>query len=186
MSATTPTRPRATKTAIELTKTFLVTYSFLWALTLGSAIIFGWPLLPVAHEWIGDRLLLEPHTVPSLGAVAELFAHNLLVAGWPLVFVLLQLHRAAWQREFGTVLLGGFLIVNASFVGAASGVAGDALVPYVVHLPVEWAALAAAATAWLVACKRPLSRATLAVLAVVFVILVAAAAALETYAVPHL
>lgn len=185
MSATTPSRRRET-TGIELMKTFLLTYVVLWALTLGSAIIFGWPLLPVAYEWIGDRLLLEPHTVPSIGAAADLFAHNLLAAGWPLVFVLLQLHRAAWQREFGTLLLGGFLIVNASFVGAASGVAGDALVPYVVHLPVEWAALAVSATAWLVACKRPLSRTALAVLVVAFVSLLAAAAMLETYAVPHL
>lgn len=186
MSATTtPTRRRVT-TGIELIKTFLLAYLVLWVLTLGSAIIFGWPLLPVAHEWIGDRLLLEPHTVPSISAAADLFAHNLLAAGWPLAFVLLRLHRAAWQREFGTMLLGGFLIVNAAFVGAASGVAGDALVPYVVHLSVEWAALAVSATAWLVACKRPLSRAALAVLAVVFVFLLAAAAVLETYAVPHL
>ena len=186
MSATTPRRPRETTTGVELLKTTVLAYVFLWALTLGSAMLFRWPLLPVAHEWIGDRLLLEPHAVPSVRAAADLFAHNLIAAGWPLVFVLLQVHRTAWQREFGTLLLGGFLIVNASFVGAASGVSGAGLVPYVVHLPVEWAALAVAGSTWLVACKRQLSPTVLAAVAVVFVIAVAGAALLETYAVPHL
>lgn len=185
MTATAPRRSAAL--AFEIATTFLRTYALFWALTLGSAIVLGFSMTEaIAHEWIGDRLLLEPHAIPSARAVAELVVHNAFTAGWPLLFVLLRLHREKWQREFGTALLGAFLFVNGAFVGAASAVAGEALVPFLVHLPVEWAAVAVAATGWLVACRRELSRAALGGLAAAFLVLVCAAAVLETYAVPQL
>jgi hypothetical protein len=187
---TTPTPPTLTADVTRergLPTTFTGVYLVLWALTLASALVFGlFPFDAIANVWVGSRLQLEPHAFPTPGGALATCVHNVIVAGWPLLFVALRLHRDGWQRDFGTALLKAFLIVNATLVGAASAAGGERLLPYVIQLPVEWAAVALSAAGWLVACKRGIHTNRLALITAAFVVLASVAAVLETYAVPHL
>jgi hypothetical protein len=82
-------------------------------------------------------------------------------------------------------LLAGCLAVNVVPVGVALGAYGPAVLPYIPNLPFEWAALAAGASAWLLQRHGTLTvHGGLALLTPTTCMLLAAAA-LETYAVPH-
>lgn len=167
-------------------RTYASVYVAICALTLGASFVLSIPPNDaLARWWIGDRLQLEPHNVPSIRDALGILLHNVRVAGWPLLCIALGLHRG-WTAEFGTILLSVFVAVNTALVGAAIVVGGAAIWPYLIHLPVEWAALALSTTAWVLATDGDMPRRQLAGLTAGFVALLAAAAVLETYAVPHL
>lgn len=170
-----------------LLRTYAATYVAICALTLGALFVLSIPPNDaLARWWIGDRLNLKPHNIPSIGDALDILMHNLRVAGWPLLCIALGLHRDGWTRDLGSILLSGFVAVNTSLVGAAMVVGGAAIWPYLVHLPVEWAALALSTTAWVLATDGDMDRRRLAWVTAGFVVLLAVAAVLETYAVPHL
>lgn len=174
--ADTPTRrPRTANTAAVLA----ITYA---ALLAATALAAGVSLLP---NYIEPQLQLYPHRTPTIEAALETWIHNIRVAGWPLLFAAVGTYRVRGRRRLGDSLLAIFIASNTALVGAAIAVGGSRIAPYLPHLPVEWAALATATAGWLLASRRALSRRALATLAAAFVALLAIAAALETYAVPH-
>ncbi len=177
LTAATPTgtRPRTASTAAVLAITSA-------SLLAATALAAGVCLLP---DYIEPRLQLYPHTTPTIEAALETWAHNIRVAGWPLLFAAVGAYRVRWRRRLGDSLLAVFVAINTALVGAALAVGGSRIAPYLIHLPLEWAGLATAAAGWLVASRRALPRRALAGLGVAFVALLAVAAVLEVYAVPH-
>ena len=152
-------------------------YLLLWATTAAAAAaaaLFG----PLAHA-TRDALHLElaPHAASPAGA-AWTIANNALAGGWPALLSLLRVTQAARR-----VLLCSWLAVNAVPVGLAVGAYGAHLMPYLAHLPLEWAALALPLAANLTA-TPPGPRARLLGAGAFFALLAAAAAA-ETYLTPH-
>jgi len=142
--------------------------------------------LSALSAYLEPRLVLHPHTQPDLTTALKTWIHNVRVAGWPLLFVAIGVHRARWRRQFADILLGCSVVLNASLVGAAVAAGGHRIFPYLPHLPFEWAALATSATGWLLASRSTLSGRQLRALIGCFLLLLALAALLETYAVPHL
>lgn len=161
-------------------RTFACVLIMLWALT---ALAAGLGELP---HLIGRRLQLHPHSTPSAGAALATWAHNMRIAGWPLLAIALRMHRQRWRRQLGDVFFAASLAANSVLVGAAIAAGGRELLPYLPHLPFEWAAMALSATGWLIASRTPMPQRQLAALAIVFAVLLGVAAVLETYCVPHL
>jgi hypothetical protein len=161
-------------------QTFALTLTALWAITLAAAGLGALPTL------IAPRLQLHPHAIPSMHEALVTWAHNVRVAGWPLLFAATGLYRQRWQRQLGDLLLAASLIVNGVLVGAAVAAGHGRILPYLVHLPLEWAAMALSASGWLLASRTRLTRRQLAVTGAAFVVLLALASFVETYAVPHL
>jgi hypothetical protein len=77
------------------------------------------------------------------------------------------------------------VLINTGIVGAALGVYGAALLPYLPHLPLEWGGLAAGAAGWRVARREGSSARARLLLAVLAGVALLAAALLEVYATPH-
>jgi len=160
--------------------TFLVALAGIWTLTLLAA---GLGELP-SH--IEAQLQLRPHTRPTIHDALATWLHNTRVAGWPLLLAALGLHRERWQRRLGDLLLAATITANSVLVGAALAAGHERLLPYLPHLPIEWAALALAASGWHLASRHRITHRQLTTIAVAFLTLLALAATLETYAVPHL
>jgi hypothetical protein len=179
---------RAPSASRRPARAFAYAYAGVWAATLS-----GWLALELlgagaqarARGLIGARLDASVNPPPRIGHVLGLAAHNLPIAAWPLLLAPIGAHRHRTARLGADALLAVVLILNAAPVGAALAAYGARLIAFVPQLPMEWAALALGAAAWLCQRKRALRpRQVLAVLGGIAA-LVAIAAALETVAVPH-
>jgi len=172
----------------DLRRAWLGAYGAIWVATLTSAIVValsGASVRALVRHLLG--LNLDPARVPppSVAHVLSLVAHNVPIAAWPLLLGVVGAHRHRLARRVADTLLVACMIVNVLPVGVALGAAGSVLLRYVPQLPFEWAGLALGASAWLVQRKRALALSeALALLAVLSVVLLAAAA-LETLAVPY-
>ena len=132
------------------------------------------------------------HPHPTLhGTLRE--ALSIIATNGRLLIVPLLLVAGRWPtgrltRHAGDVIVGGLLVVNPATIGLALGRFQATLLPYLPHLPLEDAALATAAAAWLsrrlpVVPDRPLP--SLAGYALWTLLLTIAAALTETFLVPH-
>jgi hypothetical protein len=122
---------------------------------------------------------------PDLWHGLALAAHNTPIAAWPLLLGLTGAERHRLARRCGDLAVIACMVANAIPVGAALGAYGATLIPYVPQLPVEWAGLALGYSSWLVQRERPLSRRERLAWLTLIVATLAAAAAIETVAVPH-
>jgi len=170
-------------TAARLRQTLRVV-ALLHAMTLAAAAaaVAVPGLAPAVREALDFAL------VPTAGSVGEMLgilATNARAA----LFVV----AAAWcagrlrhVRAVGDVLIAGQAALNCIAVGAALGAYGPRALSWLVHLPLEWAALALVLTAYLESRRRPLPATALlaALLAALAVLTVAAAA--ESFLVPLL
>ena len=86
--------------------------------------------------------------------------------------------RLAYRRAIADEL------ANGAQIGAALAAYGPRLLPYLVHLPLEWLGLACGAATWLVARGRAPTRTTLTALAAAATLAMVAAALLEVYGTP--
>jgi hypothetical protein len=122
---------------------------------------------------------------PSVARAFGLAAHNLPVVAWPLLLGAAGARRSRARRRIADALLVASVTANVVPVAAALGAYGRGLVAFAPQLPLEWAALALGVTAWRGIkpgrddAHRWLTRLSL------IVVLVAVAASLETFAVPH-
>ena len=114
--------------------------AWLWILTLVPAIAVA--VVPDAAHTLRSHLAfaLTPYG-GSLGEVVEIATSN--------ARVVLAIALAAWVRSqvpalspVTDVLVGVIVLANTLLVGIAVGAYGLATVPWLVHLPVEWCALA--------------------------------------------
>lgn len=169
-------------------RAFALAYAGVWTATLS-----GWVALELlgsgaqrqTRELIGARLQASVNPAPHLGHVLALSAHNLPIAAWPLLLGVIGAHRQRIARLGADVLVAVAMFVNTAPVGAALAAYGARLIAFVPQLPLEWAALALGAAAWLCQRERALKpRQALAMLGAIAA-LVAIAAALETIAVPR-
>jgi hypothetical protein len=159
---------------------FAVVLLALWLITLTAT---G---LGELSRLTGPHLQLYPHSTPTPEAALTIWLNNLRVTGWPLLALALRMHRTRWRRRLANICIAGSLAANAALVGAAIAAGGERILPYLPHLPLEWAALALSATAWLLGSRNNLRRRQLVVIAGALAALLGAGALLETYAVPHL
>jgi hypothetical protein len=170
-----------------LRRAWLGAYCAIWVLTLGvdAIVALAGPLKVPARHLLGLRLQPSQTASPGLAHVLSLAVHNLPIAAWPLLLGVVGAHHSHIGRLVADSLLAGCLAVNVLPVGAALGAYGPAVLPYLPHLPFEWAALAMGASGWLLQRHRTLTvHEGLALLALTSCMLLAASV-LETYAVPR-
>jgi hypothetical protein len=169
-------------------KTWLYAYAGVWATTLTTAAVVGLvghPLAAPARRLLGLTLSAQRNPPPQLGHVLALAAHNLPIASWPLLLGVLGAHHHRAARHVADGVLLACIIANTAPVGAALGVYGTALLPFVPQLPLEWGALALGASGWLGQRRAALTvQQGLAIFALIASALLCAAI-VETVAVPH-
>jgi hypothetical protein len=146
-----------------------------------------------AGDWARHELPLgfQPSRARP-GDVAALWLHNLRAVALPLLgaAALSGLSRTAGSWRTARALLDALLLVSgaANLLMLAVSIAGYGpvrMARWLPHLPFEFAALAAAVAAYLLARRAPLRAAQLARTAATAVALLGVAAVLETYGVPH-
>ncbi len=128
-----------------------------------------------------------PHAVLT-GDVSNALAilgENFLALSAPFALWALRLPSTRRGRRFGDLLVLFVLARNAISVGIELGRWRGQLLPYVPQLPLEWAALAVATSAWLLLRKSCMSLRVVACLAGTVLLLLTAAAAVETWCTPH-
>ncbi len=132
------------------------------------------------------------HPHPTLhGTLHE--ALSIFVTNARLLIVALLLVAGRWPtgrltRHVGDLIVGALLVVNPATIGLALGRFQATLLPYLPHLPLEDAALATAAAAWLSRRLPPGPGTPVGSLAgyTLWTLLLTIAAALtETFLVPH-
>jgi hypothetical protein len=153
-------------------------YAGLWTVTcVGVLVGAAAPdLAPGGHP--------HPALHGTLGDFASIAIANARVLSAPFLLALFRFRSDRRWRQLGDLLVVLLLGGNALRVGLALGRDRDALLPYVPQLPLEWLAAALAAAAWLTLRTGCRKRTGLAYVAAVLV-LVAAAAAIETICTPH-
>jgi hypothetical protein len=117
-----------------------------------------------------------------------IFAHNARTLIAPLLLCAGGWHTARLTRHVADLIVGALVLANAALVGVALGRYPTLLPAYLPHMPLEDAAVAIAASAWL-ARRLPVpagsSLRSLRRAAALTLIATVAAAIVETYAVPH-
>jgi hypothetical protein len=155
-----------------------VAYAGMWALTCLGAVIGS------AAPGLAPHGQLHPtlHGTPS--DFASIAIANARVLSAPFLLALFRFPAGWRSRQLGDLVVIALVGGNALRVGLALGRDRGALLPYLPQLPVEWLAAALAAAAWLTLRTGARDRTGLAYLAAVLV-LIAAAAAVETIGTPH-
>jgi hypothetical protein len=126
------------------------------------------------------------HGTPS--EAAAILIHNARTLTLPLLLCAGRWHTGRVTRHAGDLLVATLIIANAALVGVALGRYSGELPAYLPHMPLEDAAVAIAAGAWLAHRLHPragVPAPSLARAAALTLVLVIAAAIVETYAVPH-
>jgi hypothetical protein len=151
-------------------------------IALGAVTVAALPGLPAALRGaLGFRL--GPETA-SLATAISLLTANAKPAGLLLLGALAARDRLI--RPIFDVLLAALLATNMALIGAALGAYGPRLVPWLVHLPVELAALAIPAGTYLHARRARLRPCVLLATAALTGAALLIAALVETYLTPHL
>lgn len=169
-------------------RTWLYAYAGVWTTTLTTTAVVGLvgrPLAAPARRLLGLTLTAHSNPPPQLGHVLALAAHNLPIASWPLLLGVLGAHHHRAATHVADGVLVACLIANTAPVGAALGVYGTALLPFIVQLPLEWGALALGASGWVAQRRAALTiQQGLAIFALIASAILCAAI-VETVAVPH-
>ena len=167
-------RCRAATHALRLA----LVYVLLWTITLLGA------LLGTAFPDLAPGGRPHPALQESWGELASIAADNARVLSAPFLLAFFRFPAHPRTRQFGDLLIAGVLGANALRVGLALGRWHTRLIPYVPQLPLEWLAAALAGAAWLALRTGARRQTAIAYLAAVLVV-VTAAAAVETIATPH-
>jgi hypothetical protein len=165
------------------------TMAALWATTGASmlAVMTIEPLNQAADAWLRRLGLdLQPSAPTTHALLVSRFFGNVRIASLPLLLMFVGAGRRPGPRAIGDAVVTGTLSLNALLVGAALGVHGSRLLPFLPHLPFEWAAFGCSAVPWLLgrsgSATRPVD---VAAASVTVVLLLAAAAVVETYLTPR-
>jgi hypothetical protein len=132
----------------------LAAHGGLWLATLAPAATVAVTPGAAATARSALNFPLQP-SPPSLNEAAQIALTNARVTGAILLaaFTVTRCHRA---RALLDVALLAVVAPNAVMVGVALGAYGPSGLPWLVHLPLEWAALATALTAYVTARRRTL------------------------------
>lgn len=122
-----------------------------------------------------------PHTP---GEVLRLFLNNCIVVGGLLAVAGGRHYFGRVGRIVCDVVAATIVLRSGVLVGAVIGANGTDLLPYLVHLPLEWAAVGVCAGAWLLSFRRRLTARDEFHAARLALALLLLAAVIETYATP--
>jgi hypothetical protein len=173
----------------ELLGSLIEGYAAGWGLLLAMALMCGvapggrWG----AHELLGLPLHppIHPAAPPALHRLLSLFGANVRATCWPLLPCGLGAWRFTWLHRLTHAAVSLSVAVNLLPVGAALGIYGSRLIPYLPQLPLELCAVTSGAMCWRLCCLRGLRRLHLVAISCTMFLLLAAAAVLETWGVPH-
>ncbi len=160
-------------------------YLLLWATTLAGAALAALLARGSVRGVLRLALSAAANPAPSVGRALALAAHNLPICGWPLLLGPLKLPQTPRWRRAVDLLVLGCALANVLPVAGALGGYGAPLAPFIPQLPLEWAALAVGYSSWVLQRERPLRHRLRLAMLVALACLLLAAAALETFAVPH-
>ena len=127
----------------------------------------------------------HPTLTGSPGDAVWIVQNNARMLAAPFLLVALGLPQSRLGRRAGDLIVAGLTAASTVSVGLELGRWGARLVPYLPQLPLEWAALALAVHAWVIARPGHVTIRQLTPLAAIVLALLAGAAALETWATPH-
>ena len=127
----------------------------------------------------------HPTLTGSLGEAAWLLQNNARVLAAPFLLVLLGFPQSRFGRRAGDLVLTALTAASTIPVGLELGRWQGRLLPYLPQLPLEWAALALAVHAWVIARSGQVAIRQLAPKGAVVLALLVIAASLETWATPH-
>lgn len=178
-----PSSPTASQ-ALSASGAAAIATAALVALTLATAaVVASVPGLAAAtRDFVSVSLDGLPHTP---GQAASIAANNVLIAASMLLVAALAPHMRRGARFLCDALVVSIVARSGLLVGAVLGTTGTDLLPFLVHLPLEWAGVGMAAGAWLRARRVPLTARELLSLAGLSVVLLSIAAVIETYATPR-
>jgi len=180
--------PSSSRLSAGFDGAWLRAYAGIWLLTLGAAAtvaIVGRPLSVPIHRLLGLRLDPSNNPSPGVTRVLRLAAHNIPIVAWPLLLGILGAQRHRLGRALADCLVLACIAANVVPVGAAFGAYGVALLPYVPQLPLEWAALALGAGAWMNQRRNGMSAREGLMRLTPIACLLVCAGVIETAAVPH-
>ena len=127
----------------------------------------------------------HPTLTGSLGDAVWVLQNNARVLAVPFLLIACGFQQRRLSRRAGDLIVPALVTASAIPVGLELGRWGARLVPYLPQLPVEWAALALSAHAWVLARRGHATIRQLAQLAAIVLALLAGAAALETWDTPN-
>jgi hypothetical protein len=129
----------------------------------------------------------RPHATltGSLGDALGILQNNARVLSVPFLLVLFGFPHSRLGRRAGDLIVTALTAASTIPVGIELGRWESRLLPYIPQLPLEWAALGLAVHVWISARNGRASTHRLLVLAGFTLVLLIAAASLETWATPH-
>lgn len=159
------------------------------ALKQAATVVLGLTAVGVIAAVIAPGLAGSTRPHPTLtGSLADalsILANNLRVLAVPFLLWLLRFADSRVGRLLGDLAVGVMVALSSVTVGIALGRWRARLIPYLPHLPLEWAALTVAVATWLVIRTGHAHATQLMALGSTVAVLLCAAAALETWATPH-
>lgn len=181
-----PLTARATWLGPSLRSNALRAIAALFALTaLTAAVVAAVPGLADCVDDLASVRLDGPNIPHTLGEVLRIFLHNVVIVAVPIAVAAARHTFRRFGRVVCDVAVVTIVARSGLLVGAVLGANGSALLPYLVHLPFEWAAVGVGAGAWLLSLRRPPTALDEFKAARLAVPLLLAAAVLETYATPR-
>lgn len=164
-------------------KPTLAAHGGLWLATLAPATAVA--LTPGAAATARSALNfpLQP-APPSLNEAAQIALTNARVAG-AIIVCAYAVARCPAARRLLDPLLVAVVVTNAALVGIALGAYGRAALPWLIHLPLEWTALAMALTRYLSARRDSVSLIVLGRTGAIVAVVVAVAATMEVVLTPR-
>lgn len=163
-------------TARPAARAVAIAYSALWALTLTAATI-------ALLAGIAPQITPDGQRGGSVSETLSILTTNARMAAVTLAAALLLRLMREWRPIFDLVL-GALYAFNAAVVGLAIAEHGPAILPWLAHLPIEWAAFAISIGAYLQARRAPLPWSLLARYTAAAATALVLAAFVESYALP--
>ena len=142
-------------------------------------------LLALADPGLAGHTPPHPALDGTITEAVWILQNNLRVLAVPFLLAALRFPESRLGRRGGDVIVAGLVAASTISVGIALGRWGQRLLPYLPQLPLEWAALAIATSAWLTARHGHAHARELAVLGATTAVLLIGAATLETWCTPH-
>lgn len=179
----------AAPNTVRWLRPYLITYltTLTGLLVLAAAVAFVTPVRDLAHLILPVQRGHAPHDPTSTHNVAtalSLWIHNARLSLAPLAAAAAVQHRPGRLRRAVDVLLIIVLALNLIPVAIELGTWGSRLLPYIPNAPVELLALLTGPVSWWLVTRGRLPLRSLWLSTAAVVALMAAAACLETWAVP--
>lgn len=173
--------------ATNIWRAWLTAYAAIWTFTLtASVLVYASPGGPaLARQLLALKLTAAHNPPPNAGLVLSIAINNTLHAIWPFTLGPLGARRNRLTRTLADGAVLANLLVAGVLVGGALSGYGLRMLPYLPHVPLEWAGIAVGASGWLVERERPMRPSALAGALASLAGLLLCAALLEAALAPH-